>query len=105
MNGIISVRIGEDMEKELVIVERKMLVERSEIIRRLLTESIKQWKINNALEELTAHKISLGKAAEMAKVSIWEMMDIVKDKKIDWIGLSPEDIEKDLEIVKKLSKK
>ena len=68
----------------------------------IISVRLKEWRIQNALEQLTAHKISLGKAAEEAGISIWEMLDIVKEKKIDWIGLTPEDIEKDLEIIKKM---
>lgn len=102
--ALISVRLGEDLTKELSKVEKKWKIDRSEIIRRLLANAIKEWKIQNALEELAAHKISLGKAAEEAGISIWEMMDIIKEKKTDWLGLTPEDIEKDLEIAKKISK-
>jgi len=57
------------------------------------------------LEKLAKHEISLGRAAELIDISIWEMLNIVKERNIDWIGLTPEDIEKDFEIAKKLSKK
>jgi len=105
MAEIVSVRIGEELEKDILKVEKKLLVDRSEIIRRLLTAAIKEWKLQNALEELTAHKISLGKAAEIANVSIWEMIEITKKKNTDWLGIKTEDIEQDLEIIKKLTKK
>lgn len=105
MADIISVRLGKELEKELAEVERKWRIDRSEIIRRLLDKAIKEWRTQNALEQLTAHKISLGKAAEEAGISILEMLDITKEKKIDWVGLTPEDIDRDLEIIKKLSKK
>ncbi len=105
MTETISVRLGKDIGKELLEVEKKWHIDRSEVIRRLLAKAIKDWKIENALERLAAHKITLGKAAEESGVSIWEMLDIVKDKGVDWIGLTPEDIEKDLKIAKELSRK
>ncbi|MDO8459729.1 MAG: UPF0175 family protein [Nanoarchaeota archaeon] len=105
MGETISVRLGKDLEKDLVVVERKWHADRSEVIRRLLASAIKEWKINNSLEKLAAHKISLSKAAEESEISLWEMIDIVKEKKIDWVGLTTEDIERDLEIVKNLSKR
>ena len=105
MGNTISVRLGKSLEKELTLVERKLHVDRSEIIRRLLDKAIQEWKTQNSLDELATHKITLGRAAEMAGKSIWEMMEIVKEKKIDWIGLTPEDIEEDLNIVKKFLKK
>ena len=57
------------------------------------------------IEKLREHSITLGKAAELAEISIWEMLDIVKEKKIDWVGLTPEIIDRDFERAMKLSKK
>ena len=64
-------------------------------------KAIQDWKIENALERLSAHKITLGRAAEEAGISRWEMMDIVKERKIDWLGLTLEDIEEDIKSAKK----
>lgn len=102
MADTISVRLGKDLEKDLAVVERKWRVDRSEIIRRLLDKALREWKVENALERLIEHKISLSRAAEEAEISIWDMMNIVKERKIDWIGLTPEKIEEDLKIIKKL---
>ncbi len=103
--ALISTRIPEDLEKEIRILGRRWRAERSEIIRRLLDKAIKDFKLQNALEQLTLHKISLGKAAEEVGISIWEMLEIVKEKKIDWVGLTPEEVEKDFEMAKGLFKK
>ena len=100
--ALISTRIPDDIEKEIKLLEKKWRTDRSEIIRRLLDKAIKELKAENALELLSAHKISLGKAAEEIGISIWEMLDLVKERRIDWVGLTPEAIEKDLEIIKSL---
>jgi|SRR3989338_35299 len=105
MTDLISVRLGKELENELAKVEKKWQADRSEIIRRLLYKAIQDWKIENALERLSAHKITLGKAAEEAGISRWEMMDIVKERKIDWLGLTPEKVSKEWEMVRKLFKK
>ena len=105
MANIISVRLGKELEKDLALVEKKWHVDRSEIIRRLLDKALKEWKIENALQKLVKHRITLAKAAEESGISIWEMLDIVKEKKIDWIGLTPEKIEGDMEMIKKVFKK
>jgi len=101
MTDLISVRLGKELENELAKVEKKWQADRSEIIRRLLYKAIQDWKIENALERLSAHKITLGRAAEEAGISRWEMMDIVKERKIDWLGLTLEDIEEDIKSAKK----
>lgn len=99
MTDLISVRLGKNLEKELAKVEKKWHVDRSEIIRRLLDKALKEWKIQNALEELATHTLSLGAAAKECGVSIWEMMELAKQRKIDWIGYTKEDLKRDLTII------
>jgi predicted HTH domain antitoxin len=47
--------------------------------------------------------ISVGKAAEIAGVSIWEMQEILAKRKIP-INFYPEDLEKDIRTLKKVMK-
>lgn len=103
--ALISTRIPEDIEKELIWYANKEKIGKTIALRKILGRGLKEIKLEYALQRLAEHKISLGKASEEAGLSLWEMLDTVKEKKIDWIGLTPEDIEKDLEIIKKLSKK
>ncbi len=84
---------------ELLKIERKLQSDRSETIRRLLITAVDEWKIQNALEELRIGKISMGKAAEECEVSIWEMIERAKEKNVDWIGYSEEDLKRDLELL------
>ena len=98
MGEIVSFRLNEDLEKDLAKLEKRLMIERSEIVRRLLAEAIKQWQIQHALEDLSNKKISLGKAAENAEVSIWDMIDLAKQKNIDWIEYTEEDLKKDFGI-------
>lgn len=100
MADIMSVRLGEEIEKDLARVEKKWKIDRSEIIRRLLVDAINNWKIDNAVNDLREGRISIGRAAKECGISIWQMIDIVKEKKIDWINYSEEDIKRDLEILK-----
>jgi predicted HTH domain antitoxin len=58
-------------------------------------------KLELALEQYLNDKISLGKAAEIADISIWEMLDELKKRKIT-LNYRIEDAEKEIEnIVKK----
>ena len=47
--------------------------------------------------------ISIGKAAEIAGVSIWEMQEILTKRKVP-INYYPEDLEKDIRTLKKVMK-
>lgn len=51
-----------------------------------------------ALELFREKKVSLGKASEIAGLSVWEMMALLKEKKIP-LNYSVEDFEKDLELL------
>lgn len=95
----ISVRLERAMMHLLSQVEKKWHTDRSEAIRRLLDSALEDWKIQNATEKVREHKISVGKAAEECDMPLWEMLDLLKQKNIDWTGYSQKDLEKDMELL------
>lgn len=99
MATTISVRLDRLLLKELSVIEKNWQADRSEAIRRLLAKAVSSWKIQNALEKIREHKISMGKAAEECSISLWEMIDIVKEKGIDWTAYSKEDLERDIKVL------
>ena len=96
MAATISVRLDKSLLKDLSVIEKNWQADRSEAVRRLLAKAVSSWKIQNALEKLREHKISIGKAAEECDISLWEMLDIVKENNIDWTSYSKEDLERDM---------
>ena len=99
MTSTISVRIEKPILQALIQVEKKWHTDRSEVVRRLLDKALKEWKLENALELLKEHKVSVGKAAEECDLSLWEMLDILKQKNVDWTAYSQKDLEKDLALL------
>src|SRR3989338_11512687 len=99
MAETISVRLDKELLKDLEEIEKNWQADRSEAIRRLLAKAVNSWKLQNALEKLRQHKISIGRAAEECEISLWEMIDIARENNIDWTGYSKEDLERDLEIL------
>ena len=96
MAATISVRLDKSLLKDLSVIEKNWQADRSEAIRRLLAKAVSSWKVQNALENLRGRRISIGKAAEECKLSVWEMFDIAKENKIDWTSYSKEDLERDM---------
>jgi len=96
----ISVRLEKSIIQDLHKVEKTWQADRSEAIRRLLVNALRDWKIETALEKIQEKKCSIGKAAQECNISIWEMFDLVKEKEIDWVDYSKEDLEKDVELIK-----
>ncbi len=78
----VSVRLDEKLIREVKHIERELKSDRSEVVRRLLDQAVKEWKLQKALELLRKERISMGKAAEMAELTIYEVM-----KKADDIGI------------------
>ena len=99
MTETISFRLGKELEKDLYKVEKKWQIDRSEVIRRLLAGALREWKIQNAIEGVVNHSISVGKAARECDVSLWEILDRIKEKHIDWTEYSEDDLERDLKIL------
>ena len=99
MATTVSVRLDKALLRDLSEIEKNWQADRSEAIRRLLAKAVSSWKIQNILERLREHKISIGKAAEECEVSLWEMIDLTKENNIDWTGYSKEDLERDLEVL------
>lgn len=93
---VITTRVSEKYFEDLQEIEKELQAERAEVVRRLLAEAIKRWKIRKVLELLREHKITLRKAASIAEVSYVEMLDLTSEAGID-IGYSLSDLNKDVE--------
>jgi predicted HTH domain antitoxin len=64
-------------------------------VRNLLETGITEWRKKTALELLQQGKTTFAKAADVAKVSLWEFADLVKQSNVEWVRFAPEDVEKD----------
>ncbi|MDI6902516.1 MAG: UPF0175 family protein [Methanocellales archaeon] len=96
MPATVSVRLDDEMIKDIELLKEESQVDRSELVRRLLDRALKQAKIEKAIELLREHKISIGKASELAEMTLYEMIELCKTHDIH-IGYSLEDMKKDLD--------
>lgn len=92
----ISVRLDKDTLKEVEFLTKEYKTDKSEVVRRILDKGLKQAKLEKALELLRQHKISVGKAAKLAGVTIYEMVELCKKNEIH-VGYTKEDLMRDLE--------
>ena len=70
-------------------------MDRSTVIRRFLTKGVKNWLIEKSLEEYAAGKITLWQAAKRCGLSLWEIVDEVKLRRIH-VPYGTEDLKEDL---------
>ena len=93
----LAVRIPKEIEKEILEVVERAKLDKATVVRNLLELGIAEWRKQTALELLRDGKVTFAKAAEMAKLSLWEFADLVKQRNVEWVRFTPEEIEKELE--------
>lgn len=81
----VSARIPKEMEKEVEALMREERLEKSAALRRILHLGLDTYRRERALALLSARKVTISRAAEIAKVSLWEMMDLVRERRIVWV--------------------
>jgi predicted HTH domain antitoxin len=91
----LAVRIPEEIEKEIQEVIQREGLDKATAVRTLLELGIREWRKQTALELLRDGKVTFAKAAEIAKLSLWEFADLVKQRNIEWVRYRPEEIEKE----------
>jgi predicted HTH domain antitoxin len=71
------------------------VLDKATAVRTLLELGIGEWRRQTALELLRDGKVTFAKAAEIAKLSLWEFADLVKQRNIEWVRYTPEEIDKE----------
>ncbi len=92
----ISMRLDKHTLKEVEFLMKEYKTDKSEVMRRLLDRGLKQAKLEKVLELLRQHKISIGKAAKLAGVTIYEMIELCRKHEIH-VGYTKDDLKHDLE--------
>lgn len=81
----VSVRIPREMEEEVEALMDEERLEKSAALRKLLHLGIENYRRERALRLLSERKVTLSKAAQIAKVPIWEMLHLVRERGIVWV--------------------
>ncbi len=91
---VVTIRIDDKYFEDIMNIEKEEHTDRAEILRKLLANAIKEWKIKKTLELLKKRKITIRKAASIAELSYAEMLDKASEENID-IGYSLKDLKED----------
>ena len=91
----LAVRVPAELEKEILEVTKKEKLDKATVVRNLLETGITEWRKQTAIELLQKGKVTFAKAADIAKLSLWEFADLVKQRNIEWVRYEPEDVEKE----------
>lgn len=79
---LVSVRLRKDELKSINAIAKEEKIDKTTALRKTLALGTKQYLLEKVLKEYSQGRISIGKAAEKAKISLWEMMDELKNRNI-----------------------
>ncbi|MHA1718822.1 MAG: UPF0175 family protein [Promethearchaeota archaeon] len=102
MSERLSIVIPKDMNDEIEELQKILKMDKSTLIRHLLSKSIEEIRIEAALKEYQNEKVSFGKASEIAGVNLWRFIDICHQKNIA-LKFSKEDAQIGIDFVEKFN--
>ncbi len=98
MGVTITTRVSDEIAEEIKKISEIEKLDKSAVIRRLLVDAIKEWKIEHALNQYKDGKITIWKAARIAGLSLREMLDLAAKKGIPF-QYKLEDLREDFEAI------
>lgn len=79
---LISARFPKEDTATIEEIAQEEKTDKTTALRKIFALGAKQYRLEKAVKEYQEGKISIGKAAEIARVSLWEMMDELKERNI-----------------------
>jgi len=92
----LAVRIPVELDEEIAEIIKKEKLDKATVVRNLLETGVTEWRKQTALELLSKGKVTFAEAADIAKFSLWEFADLVKQCNVEWVRFEPEEVEKAL---------
>ena len=100
---MVGTRLSLELVRELELIEDVEQSDRSTTVRRLLSSAIRQWKLEHYVRLYGDGKLTLARAAREAGVSLWEMMDYARARKVP-AQYDLKDFQRDVEVLRENSK-
>jgi len=99
----LATRVPREVEKEIRDVMDFLGVEKAQAVRMILEIGISEWRKRTALDLLREGKVTMAKAAKLAKLDIWDLVDLVRDRKIEWVTFPVGELQEDAKKAAKAS--
>lgn len=79
---MVGTRLPMQVLRDLEKIETVEQADRSTTVRKLLYKAIGEWKLEHHARQYGEGKLTLARAAHEAGVSVWQMVDYVRQRKI-----------------------
>jgi predicted HTH domain antitoxin len=99
MRELVSFRLPKELQKELELLSKEEDRDRSEIVRELIKKGLKEKKIEKAVKLYKEGRIYASRAAEIADVSLWRMIEIFRERKVE-AQYGSKELEEDLKVLR-----
>lgn len=94
----VTARVPDDIYDEIEKIREEEQLDRSTTIKRLLERGIEDWQLETAVRQYQDGAISIGRAADLAGISIWRFLDELDERGIE-ANYSVADLEADIAAV------
>ncbi len=96
MTSILGVRLTKELEDAVEEVVKEESVDKSTALRMLVDAGYREWRLKRALERLREGRVSLWKASEMAGMTLWDFIDLIKKEGIEWAEFEADEVMQNL---------
>ena len=97
----LAARVPKETEQEIREVMDFLKVDKAQAVRMMLDIGISEWRKRTALELLRESKVTFMKAAQLAKLDVWDFADLIRQRKIDWVRISERELEEEIKLAGK----
>jgi len=95
MQSLLGVRVPKTIVNDIRYLAEEEHLDKSAVVRRLLSEAVSVELINQALKKYANGEISMGRAAKLARIPYADFMKSAAEKKIP-INYSVQDFREDI---------
>jgi predicted HTH domain antitoxin len=92
----LNLRISEALFQDLEQIAQEEQIDRTSVARKLLAEGVRRWRLEHALHQYEQGQITKGRAAELAGVTIYDILDEVRRRGLT-AQYSLEEVREDLQ--------
>lgn len=94
----VTSRVPDDLFEAIEEVQEDERIDRSTAVAQLLERGVKEWRIDTAVQRYRDKEISVGRAADIANLSLWRFLDVLDDRGIE-VNYDREDLAADIAAV------
>ena len=98
---LINFRTDKSQIKELTELQHLENLDKSTAARKAFELGINEWKRQEALSLISQGKISIGKASEFLAIPIYQVLELIKERKTTFISITDDELDKQVIAVKR----